>query len=352
MKNKKIVSLICLVLVMSLMFVGCGGNGQQTSGESQGSEEKLIWKFAHSGRNDDMLDSYAKKFKDVIEAKSNGRVEIQLFPAEQLGDDNARLEHAQNGTAEFVIVAAPFIGSVAPEMQVFGLNFVFSEDTSVNAKVLREGKAAEKLETIMLDKNVKIVDWITEDFSCWTSNKPIRNLADIKDQKIRVMESPMDIEGLKVLGANPTPISFTEVYSALQLNMVDGQQNPIVIINSNKFNEVQKYLMLSNHTVVVDILASNPNFYNGLSEADRKLVDEAVAEVNGYITNMQSEMTGEALQAIEDAGTTEIIEFSGEIRNEFKEASKVAMDKYFELAGESGKEIYNLLIEDVKNFDQ
>ncbi|MCG8482119.1 MAG: TRAP transporter substrate-binding protein DctP, partial [Clostridia bacterium] len=226
----------------------------------------------------------------------------------------------------------------------------FDEDKELNAKVLREGNATKELNRMLEEKNVKALDWILEDFSCWTSNKPIRTLEDFQGLKIRVMESPMDIEGVRVLGANPTPISFAEVYSALQLNMVDGQQNPIVIINSNKFYEVQKYLTLSNHTVVVDIVASNPDFWDSLSHEDQEKLNKVFLKVNALIIEQQGVQTAEALEEIKAAGTTEIIELSAEEKEKFIEASAKAEDKFIELAGENGKKILDLFIQDMENF--
>ena len=320
------------------------------SGYSTAIAKTLTWKFAHSGTNGDMFDSYGKTFKEIAEKEFNGRVSVALFPAEQLGNETARFELIQNNAVEFCFVSVPVIGNVIPETLVFGLNFIFTDDPKTNVKILQNGKATEALEKMLEKQSYKVLDWLPEDFACWSSNKPIRKFEDIKNQKIRVMDSKLDIAGMKLLGANPTPIAWAELYSALQLNMVDGQQNSIDLIDKFKLYEVQKYIVVSNHFTIVNTVGTNPQFFAGLSPEDQKTLENVFKKVNGVIVDAQARQTKKARENIEKTGKTEFIELSTEERGKFINASRPLKDEFIKIAPRNGKQVYELFMEDIKTY--
>ena len=153
------------------------------------------------------------------------------------------------------------------------------------------------------------------------------------------------------MGANPTPLSYSEVYSALQLNQVDGQQNPLMVIYNNKYYEVQDYVTLSNHEVVCDLATCSTSFWNSLSEEDQNKLKDIFASVNEYAIDNQAEQSEKALQGIKDSGT-EIVEISDDERTRFKEAAQSSYDAFEKNVGDSGKEILDLLQQDVADMSK
>ena len=234
---------------------------------------------------------------------------------------------------------------------MFALAFVFPDDSKLTAKILHDGKAVEKLDQLLIDQGIQPLDWYNEDFSCWSCNKKIEKLEDMKGLKIRVMNSDTDINNVKAMGANPTPLSYSEVYSALQLNQVDGQQNPLMVIYNNKYYEVQDYVTLSNHEVVCDLATCSTSFWNSLSEEDQNKLKDIFASVNEYAIDNQAEQSEKALQGIKDSGT-EIVEISDDERARFKEAAQSSYDAFEKNVGDSGKEILDLLQQDVADMSK
>lgn len=339
-----------LILTLVLGLGACGGGGQNEDGQS-GGEAARVWKFAHAGANGDALDSYANYFKQRVEEEFDD-VTIELYPAEQLGNDDERFELCSRGSTEFAMVATCFIGNVLPEAQVFGLSFMVPEDPEVAAKVFSDGQAVKWFDDKLGSTGLKAMDWYYEDFSCWTSNKPIRNLADLKGQKIRCMNSSIDIANVDATGANATPITFAEVYSALQLGTVNGQQNPIDIIYSMKFYEVQKYLTLSKHENVVDVILANKTFFENLPEEDQAKLEAIFKEVNTFANENRQKKTDECLQAIIESGKTEIIELSEADRAEIAATASYPREVFVNMTGASGQEILDLLLADIENFSK
>jgi len=340
---------VLLILTLALGLSACGGGGDTKS--DTGKETKRVWKFAHAGTNGDALDAYANYFKQRVEEEFDD-VTVDLYPGEQLGNDDARFELCSTGGTEFAMVATCFIGNVLPEAQVFGLSFMVPEDKDAAHKVFTEGQAVKKLDEKLGGVGLKAMDWYYEDYSCWTSNKPIRKLADLKGQKIRTMNSPIDIANVEATGANATPITFSEVYSALQLGTVDGQQNPIDIISSMKFYEVQKYLTLSRHENVVDVILANKTFLEGLPEEDQAKLEDIFKDVNEFANTNREKKTEESLQAIEASGKTEIIELSDADRAEIAATASYPRKVFVDMVGPSGQEILDLLLTDIENFSK
>lgn len=351
--NKMIKKMMAYGIGLSMIIglTGCGdGAGSTGTASTVSSGKKTVWKYATAGYPGDSLDAYALELERQIE-DAFPDVDFQVYGSEQLGDDDARLELLQSGGVEFAQVAAPFIGNVLPEAQVFALAFVFPDDSKLTAKILHEGKAVEKLDQLMIDQGIQPLDWYNEDFSCWSCNKKIEKLEDMKGLKIRVMNSDTDINNVKAMGANPTPLSYSEVYSALQLNQVDGQQNPLMVIYNNKYYEVQDYVTLSNHEVVCDLATCSTSFWNSLSEEDQNKLKDIFASVNEYAIDNQAEQSEKALQGIKDSGT-EIVEISDDERARFKEAAQSSYDAFEKNVGDSGKEILDLLQQDVADMSK
>ncbi len=345
MRNKWM--LLVLVFVLAVAVTGCGGS---TASEEGAAEKSVTYRLAHEEVDGSMQDLYAKKFKELVEAKSDGRITIEVYPVGQLGDGPAQVELLQNGGIEFGINNPGSTATVVPENQLFSLHFMFSDDMKVNQDILQQGSGIQKLNELYEAKNMKVLDWFTEGYNMWTANKPITSPADMEGVKIRTMASPMIVKAYSVYGANPTPVPYMEVYSSLQLKMIDAQINPLFAIQEMKFYEVQSNLMLSKQDIFFGTMTANTNFWNGLSAEDQELFTSVIPEVNDYIFDVEASMNNERLELIKEDSDIEIIELTTDQRAVFKEASMGARDYYVDEVGDIGKELLTLFEGDLQDF--
>lgn len=343
-------SVIVLVLVMSLL-AGCGGGG--TTSQGGDGQETYHWRFAHEENNGDIQDEYVKKFVEILEAKSNGRIKVDIFPVGQIGDATQQTELLQNGGLEFAIVSPGNTGTIVPENQLFSLHFLFSEDMEKNKELFKTSKALnEMLSEKYLEKNIKVLSYWTEGTMEWTTNKPVNTPDKWKGIKMRTMPSPMIVASYEAYGANPTPVPYMEVYSGLQLNMIEGQENPLSAIEKMKFCEVQNYLTLGGSSLYVTTTAVNPDFFDSLPEDIQQMILETVEETRDYSFQVQEELNGGALDKIIEADTgVEIVTLTEEERELFKEASKPAYDKYKTMVGADGAAILDKLMEEIAEME-
>ncbi|MDI6600759.1 MAG: DctP family TRAP transporter solute-binding subunit [Thermoanaerobacteraceae bacterium] len=246
-----------IVLVLSLVAAGCGSqntnnvsngqNSQQTNTQEENIKTRII-KFAHNGPNisEHLMNVAANKFKELVEKNSNGQLKVEIYPAGQLGDARTIVEGIQMGTIEMGDVENGPMGRFAPAAMLWDLPYLF-RDIDHAYKVL-DGPVGDKIKEMYLNKGIRVLAFNDGGFRYFTNNKrPITKPDDMKGLKIRVMESEVMINTINAFGASTISMAFGEVYTALQQGTVDGQENPLDLIDSQKFYKAQKYLSLSKH---------------------------------------------------------------------------------------------------------
>jgi tripartite ATP-independent transporter DctP family solute receptor len=236
------------------------------------------------GNQRQRADAYAQKFKQLVEEKSGGDITVTVYPYGALGESEDLTELVANGVLQFTHGSTGILGSTAPGMQVFSMPYLLSQNNKVNLELLTEsptiyGTMADKLKT----RNLRLLSMYPEGEMVWTTNKVVRKPADFDNVKMRVMASPMLVETYKSFGAVPTPLPYSEVYGALQLKMIDGQENPIFAIEEMKFYEVTDVLTWSGHQQFTVTVLSSESWYQGLPAEKRKIIDETVDELAPYI---------------------------------------------------------------------
>lgn len=333
-------SLRLFFALATLALIGCGAE--------QGDQPRT-WKFAIEEIQGSVQDAYAQKFKELIEQRSNGDIEVTVYPYGALGTSAQLTELTQSGTIQFTMASPGHLGSVVPEVQLFSTHFVFSDDEAVNRDILGGNRTLRGLlGEAYRERKLHFLDAFQEGWMAWTANKPIRKPADFQGVKIRVMNSPLLLKAYESYGANPTTMAYSEVYSGLQLKMIDAQVNPVFAIEEMSFYEVQDYLIFPQHLPFIATLAASPTFYDGLSEADRKMVEAVVAELHGYIFDKQRQYNHERMDIIKKESDIQTIMLSAEERAAFREASMPVRDAYRELAGERGGKLLETLLEAVE----
>ncbi len=346
--KKKILGLFVTLIVATVCFVGCGGGEKEAA-----AEETVTWKLAHTESIDTMYDMWANRFAELMKEKSDGRINVEVYPVGQLGDSEAQLEMIQTGGIDMAIFATGEVGSTFPASQAFSLNFLFSEDDKVNADVLTKGEATKKLNEMLLEKGIKVYDWFSLGNMQWTSNKPLHTTDDFRGFKMRIMNTPLIAENYKALGATPTPMAFMETYSGLQLKTVDGTEQPLNAIEEMKFYEVQDYITMSNHSQMASFVTFNGDFYEKLSDEDKELIESVREEMQAFALESLEKVLKEKFDLIKEMKPEiKVEELTADERQAFVDASMDVRAKIEEMAGAEGKEIMELIVQDVEKFSK
>lgn len=217
------------------------------------------------------------KFVELAGKYTNNNVQVKAFHTATLGSDEKMLQAVQSGTQEFYIgTLAPFSARVK-EVQVWDLPFLFANTKEVYSVL--DGAASKKIFEKIEPIGVHGLMWTGMGFrNLSNSKRPVTKLEDISGLKVRVMTNPVALETWKVLGANPTPMAFAEVFTALEIKAIDGQENPLVHMYSNKMQEVQKFISLTNHVYTPVALVVSKKFWDGLSASDKQGIQKAADE--------------------------------------------------------------------------
>lgn len=353
MFKQKSVWLFVSMALISIFLVACGNSDASGGdGNKNTSEETLTLKFAHEENDGDVQDLYAKKFKEIIEEKSKGRIKVDIYTAGTLGTNMDVLQSLQTGAIELAITSPGFSGDIIPESQIMAIPFLFSENLEVNRKVLNESEAlygllAEKYE----EKGIKPFKFWLEGFMWWTANRQLTTLDEMKGFKMRTMPTNLIIKSYELMGANPTPTDSGEIYTMLQTGGIDGQENPLFYIYNSHFHEVQDYLIESNHHIYTTVTAANLDFFNTLTVEDQQLIEEVIKEVNDWSFEMQEEEAQKALVEIENFDI-EIIRLTNEQREAFKEFSLPVREQFVNDVGEDAQLILETIEADIKRAEE
>ncbi|WP_143833241.1 TRAP transporter substrate-binding protein DctP [Oceanobacillus timonensis] len=345
MGRKKRFYLLFFIVITFSILAACNKDGMRSEASSGGEEMTL--KFAHEEGQGDVQDLYANKFKEVIEEKTNGRIKVDVYTGGTLGTSIDILHSLQTGAIDLAITSPGFSGDVIPESQIMSIPFLFSDNLEVNKKVLKESEAlngllANKYEEIGI---IPFHFWL-EGFMYWSANQAITAPDDMNGVKMRTMPTNLIIKSYELMGATPTTTDSGEIYTMLQTNGIDGQENPLFYIVNGNFLEVQDYLMDTKHHIYTTATVSNQAFFEGLPEEDQQVIQEAIHEVNDWSFDMQDEEAEKALEVAEE-DDIEIMELTSEQREAFKEVSLPIREAYKE-ESDDAKEMIELLEKEIK----
>jgi tripartite ATP-independent transporter DctP family solute receptor len=262
-------------LVVVLAFTGCGKSGSTTQDARSASVKTIKVKMTHTGTELTLAHQAFLAIKDYMEKNSNGVFEVTIYPNGQLGNDAQIVEAVQEGDVEMMFTNTGNLLSFVPDLGVFATPFVFPTN-EIAYKVL-DGDFGKEMLDIMEKKGSMVGLGYLEAVAYreLSANRPVHTPADLSGIKIRVMTNPIHIAIWEQLGAQPTPISFAELYTALQQGTVDAQENPLELFISQRFYEVQKHVTLTHHIFTTGMLAANPAWFNGLSAELQQVVRDA-----------------------------------------------------------------------------
>jgi TRAP-type C4-dicarboxylate transport system substrate-binding protein len=291
------------------------------------------WKFASEEAKKDVQDIYAQEFARVIKEESDGDIKVKIYYYGQLGTENDIVELTANGTVQFVSVGAGHLGSYVPEVQAVSLPYVLGTNVELLPKILRNSKTiysdlSEKFE----EKNLKLLSMLSEGEMAWGANKAIRSPADFAGQKIRTFTSTIPVETYKAFGATPTPLSWGEVYGALQLKTVDGMVNPPYFIYAAKWHEVQDFLIFPGQQAYIATVSTNNEWFNELSAKKQTMITKAIASAEIVAEDYQLKINSENMEKIrQERPDLEVIVLNDSERASFEKASNSLHEIYYDV---------------------
>ena len=338
-------------IVVLLALVLCLGFGLFIRTGDVFSAAKYTISLGHVEVMDSSTQSAAEKFKELVEKKSKGEIEVFIHPSSELGTGPDMAQMCQMGAMQMGILPAGHMGGIIPEVQIFDIPFLLPGDIWKAAEVMN-GPAAQILNKAFEKKDLIGMAFFPFSYKQFTANKKVLTPDDFKGLKWRTMASPIIIESYKALGASPVAIDYHELYTALQLGMAEGEENPFWTIGEMKFYEVQDYIIVSNHGIFVSILVASESWFKGLPKNIQDIIVDASKGLVDYAVKIDQKNDQEWREKIEKIKGAEIVELpSGNVAL-FRKALLPVRDVYVEMVGQSGKEILNAFVEESQKVEK
>lgn len=239
-----------------------------------GASAQTTFKMNISVPKDSHYGAAVDTFAAEVEKRTNGRYKIQNFYASALGNEREAIEAVQLGTLDLAMSSTGPVPNFLPELAILDIPFLFRD--YAHARAVLDGPIGQEMLEKFEPIGIKALAWGENGFRHMTNSKvPVRTPEDLKGLKMRTMENPIHMQAYKGFGIIPTPMAISEVFTALQQGTVDGQENPISVIQSWKFEQVQKYLTLTGHVYSPAFLMMNKGLWDGLSDEDKQHFLEA-----------------------------------------------------------------------------
>ena len=235
-----------------------------------------------------------KVFKAEVARLTNNTLQVDVFPAMQLGGAKENVDGVRAGTLGMTWVGAAFMSRIAPEIEAVSLPFVFKNRESAYRVI--DGPVGKAIDKKLLDKGFVVLGWMELGMRHVTNSKgPIQSVDDLKGMKIRMQPNETHLASFRALGANPVAMDVKELYSALEQKVVDGQENPYTVINANRFAEVQKYLSNSSHFFDFIVVVASKRVFDKMSPANQTAIRQAMAKTVAYQRSLAAEDEQKAL---------------------------------------------------------
>ncbi|QNB47921.1 DctP family TRAP transporter solute-binding subunit [Thermanaerosceptrum fracticalcis] len=333
---KKFLSFL-LIAMLVLTLAGCGQKAPAPAANAPKEEPKAqTIRIAHTLAPESHYHKGLEKFASILEQKSGGKLKAQIFHSAQLGSERDAIEGVSMGTLEATLVSTAPLANFSKKFMVFDLPFII-QDRAV-AFAAMDGEMGKGMLASLEAKGIKGLGFWENGFRMLTnSKKAINTPADIAGLKIRLMENPVHVETFKVLGAQPVPMPFGELFTSLQQKTVDGQENPLVIIYTSKFYEVQKHLALTGHFYAPAAFLVSKSFYDKLSPELQKALSEAEQEARKWEREYCINLEKDLVAKLKEKG----MEVTTPDKKALQEATKSVYEKF---KAEIGEDVINALL--------
>lgn len=328
--------LLALTLCISLL----GGCGSQKPENTEVPEDKVYnIKVGHGLPDNSSLHKGWLEFKNIVESSSEGKMVVEIFPNQQLGGDRELIEAVQMGNVTMTAPSTAPLASFNKAFYAFDIPFLFASRDQ--AYEVLDGSAGQAVLDTLETYNLTGLGYWENGFRNTTNSKiAIKTPDDMKGLKIRTMENEIHLAAWKMLGANPTPMAFGEVFTALQQKTIDGQENPIEVIYTTKLFDVQSYLSMTQHIYSPLVILINKDFYAELPQEYKAIIADAEKEARAYQRKLSEENEVKYIEAMKS--DIQIVELTPEQLKSFSDKLVSLYDMVKEKAGE---EVVNKILE-------
>ena len=341
--KKSLVFILCLVVAISLVLVGCGGKKEEPK---KAEQKKISIKMSVTTPSESSpWNIGAKKWAELVKERTNGRVEITTFPNEQLSSGNQQkgIEQVAAGVTGASLHSTIIYSVIEPKLAVVSMPWIMPNNAAVDKAI--KGAPGEKVKDLIRAKGIEPLAFGENGFRHWTNSKrPLATPDDMKGLKIRVPGMKMYISLFKAMGADPTSMSFSEVFTALQQGTVDGQENPISVIYTTKLNEVQKYMTICNYSYDPIVLGVNKKLWDSIDKDTQAIMKKAAEEAMALNIKLTREDEAKQLDEMKKKGlqvnvlTPEQIKvFQASVTSVYKEQESVIGKDLLDLFVAAGK---------------
>lgn len=305
---------------MGVLLTGCRPSKHRAGGDTQ----SYAWVVATASPENTVTGIFAQTFADQVNTLSGGQMKLKVYHNSVLGGDAELFESCQCGDIPFVVQnTAPEV-SYLPQLCLFDLPCVFDSLPQLH-RVLDNKAFMQQVNSIYEQGHFHLLAMADQNFRVMTGNKPIGQLDDLKGIKIRTMENSYHMDFWSRLGANPTPMAFSELYVGLEQHMVDAQENPYEVICSNGFYEVQQYVIETNHLPHLLALVTNHDFFRSLTEGQQRIIEQAAVLARDEARRQAIERSQERIQQIKASGA-QVLLLPSALRQQMRQAAQPLFD--------------------------
>ena len=301
MKKTRIMLLGLAIFLSLALLAGCSKSEAKGAGAAAAASKEVTIRVGHVLAPDHPYQLGLEKFGSLVSEKTKGAVKVEVFHSSQLGNERDLIEGLQLGTVEMCIVSTAPLSGFTSKFSVFDLPFIFSE--TVKTRAVMDGPIGQGILDSLDAQGIVGLCYFENGFRNITNRvKPITKPEDLQGLKIRTMESPIHMASFRAMGADPTPMALGELFTALQQGTVDGQENPLAIINTSKFYEVQKYLSITEHFYAPAPLLIAKPLFDGFDADTQKAIKDAALEARAYERGLLDDMNKNLRDELQKAG--------------------------------------------------
>ncbi|HHY21288.1 MAG TPA: DctP family TRAP transporter solute-binding subunit [Bacilli bacterium] len=318
-----------IISLLVLVIAACGGGDSQGDAKPADSDKPIVIKFSHVTAIDSVKGQAADHFAKLVEEKTGGKAKVEVYPSSQLYGDNDELDALVSGNVHMIAPSVTKMVKLDPRWQYVDMPFLFEDQEHVH-KFFESDVAKTILNSDQLASNdiMGLVFW-ENGFKHFINNKhPLKTVEDFKGLKFRAQAGKVLEAQFHALGAGSATIAFGETYAALQQGTVDGTENTFNNIDTQKYQEVQKYLTVSEHGRLDYAIFVNKSFWESMPEDIRAQVEEALEEATELAWSLAAEENEKSRQNIIDSGKVEVLELTDEERNALKDALQPVYDEF------------------------
>ena len=317
-----------ILVFYSLVFFGCS---------KQGQDHNLNPKISLVNSPSDIVTVGASWLVEEIARKSGGEIEPTLYHSGVLsgGKGSAEIEMCQQGSIQIHITSTAYLSSLTPKASIVSLPFLFKDIDQVFSLVKSNSRALQEINEELNAKNLAIIAWWPRGFRQLTNSKrPVKSIEDLQGLKFRVMNNQLFVDNMNAMGANPVPMEWGEVYNALQLRTIDGQENAEDVIYSSKLYEIQPYMTVWDYSTDLEVVLVNYQWWQALPDRVKSIIQESANASVPFQISLLKKNTKALREKIEQSGV-EIYYMPFADKQVFKDAVQSVWDKYREVFGSS-----------------